>query len=310
MPPKRLKQTSYAEYDDDLDEMMVDIDDGQPVERARGAQNISVCSYRMGELRKAVVQKRRVEGVTGANTKPKMVALIEMHRRLEKPPADLLDTSLADLRVMRDAVIDQYHTPAPSKMTRDQLVTYIYFTASQLNWPWTAVLRRAPKKTRITRACLGARAPGTKPLPPTSVLSRKNRPKRQPSAYNEHIRVQMLQTKRRYPDPTERFQAAVAMWNERKDDVLRMQGRSRKHKENRAEEAEERAERVRVADARRKSEKAAAQKRKKTVAAARKRDQVASARRVAALPRIPRKRNPPSRYSGNGMKDIMSGLLR
>ena len=49
--PKRLKQLSYADYDDDLD-----ISSDEEVTVAPGPrkpQNVTVCSFRMGELRKA-----------------------------------------------------------------------------------------------------------------------------------------------------------------------------------------------------------------------------------------------------------------
>ena len=308
--PKRLKQLSYADYDDDLD---ISSDEDEPIAPGpRKPQNVTVCSFRMGELRKAVVSKRRTEGVTNPGSKARTMLLIKQHAKLEDLPDDLEQMNVAQVRATLKQIIGAYHTPSPSKMTRDELLKYIYFTAHRLRWSWVAVLRKAPTKTRVTRSCLGSRAPGTQEQPPTSILSRKNRPKRKPSMYNNHIRIQMQNLKGQYPDHVERFQAAVEMWNERKDDMIENQVRSRRRKEVREAEAEERAERASVARQRR--EDTAKTRKKKETADRKKRKAEANARDKAFRAKNPRKipkraRKQPDRYAGNGIDDQISHLL-
>ena len=308
--PKRLKQLSYADYDDDLD-----ISSDEEVTVAPGPrkpQNVTVCSFRMGELRKAVVKKRRTEGVTNPGSKARMMLLIKQHAKLEDLPDDLEQMNVAQVRATLKQIIGAYHTPSPSKMTRDELLKYIYFTAHRLRWSWVAALRKAPTKTRVTRSCLGSRAPGTQEEPPTSILSRKNRPKRKPSAYNDHIRITMKNLKSQYPDHVERFQAAVEMWNERKDEMIETMARSSRRKEAREAEAEERADKVRATNARHKAE---AKSRKKKVASDRKkRKDDATAKALAARAKLPTKipkraRKQPDRYAGNGIDEQIGKLL-
>jgi hypothetical protein len=309
--PKRLKQRSYADYDDDLD-ISSDEEETIAPRGPRKPQNVTVCSFRMAELRKAVVKKRRTEGVTNPGSKARMLTFIQQHSKLEDLPDDLDEMKLAQIRVLHKQIVSAYHSPAPSKQSRDELLKYIYFSAHRLRWSWVAVLRKAPTKTRVTRSCLGSRAPGTQEEPPTSILSRKNRPKRKPSMYNNHIRIQMQNLKGQYPDHVERFQAAVEMWNERKDDMIENQVRSRRRKEARETEAEERAERVSAAKQRR--ETAAKKSKKKEAADRKRRKDEANARDKSFRAKNPRKipkraRKQPDRYAGNGIDDQISHLL-
>jgi hypothetical protein len=308
--PKRLKQRSYAEYDDDLD---ISSDEEVPANPGpRRSQNVTVCAFRMGELRKAVVKKRRTEGVTNPGSKARMLLFIRQHSKLENLPDDLDDMKLAQIRTFHKQIVSNFHSPSPSKMTRDELLKYIYFSAHRLRWSWVAVLRKAPTKTRVTRSCLGSRAPGTQEEPPTAILSRKNRPKRKPSMYNDHIRIQMRNMRSEYPDHVERFAKAVELWRERKDEMIDNMERSRRRREARETEAAERAERARESEKKRKAD---AEKRKRQRAAELKRlkdERNAKARAFHA--RHPKKmpkrtRQPPARYAGNGVGDQIGDLL-
>ena len=125
--PKRLKQRSYAEYDDDLD---ISSDEEVPANPGpRRSQNVTVCAFRMGELRKAVVKKRRTEGVTNPGSKARMLMFIRQHSKLESLPDDLDDMKLTQVRALHKQLVRKYHSPTPSKMTRDELLKYIYFSA-------------------------------------------------------------------------------------------------------------------------------------------------------------------------------------
>ena len=174
-----------------------------------------ICSLHTIDLRTAVVNKRRSQGVTGKRSKKELGECIRMHKRLEPVPSELESMTNAQLVARKAELVDKYH-PVPSKQSRDDLLKYVYFVANKLKWHWPNP--NPGLSNRATRKCLGSRTPGSHPEPPKAILSRANRgPPRKPSAYNLYVKEIMTANKDAIPDARERFADAVRSWNQKKE---------------------------------------------------------------------------------------------
>eukprot|EP01047_Picozoa_sp_COSAG01_P030410 COSAG01_NODE_2120_length_8375_cov_364.611890_6_plen_193_part_00 len=172
-----------------------------------------ICSLHTTALRTIVVRQRRKHGITKKLSKPQLLAFIRVHSKLQSVP-DLNSMTKAELAAIKAELVDKYH-PVPSRMNRDELLSYVYFTANKLQWHWPT--SNPGLSNRVTRKCLGSRAPGSHPYPPKAILSRANRgPPRTPSAYNLHVKEMMTENREAIPEPQERFADAVRSWNQKK----------------------------------------------------------------------------------------------
>ena len=176
---------------------------------------MSVVCLRTIGLRTAVVHKRRSEGVTRKQSKKELIDFVTMHKRLVPVPPELSSMTNAQLARRKKELVARFH-PVPSRLSRDELLKYVYLTANKLRWIWPNPKSKLP--SRATRKCLGSRTPGSNAEPPKALLTRANRgPPRKPSAYNLHIRAQMAQNRATIPGHRERFADAARSWNQIKD---------------------------------------------------------------------------------------------
>jgi hypothetical protein len=173
------------------------------------------CALKIGELRKAVTAARRSNHVVGKANRTQLMALGEAHAdgysdnmstRIEKTLAST-PLTVPMLRQMRAAIKAHYH-PAVSKMSREDVIRYVYSTAKHLGWTWGELEGRTARK-RLPRGCRGSAAPGRDAEAPARALGAAS--KRKPSAYNLFIKRHMA--KNRDGDVRERFSDAVAAWN-------------------------------------------------------------------------------------------------
>eukprot|EP01046_Picozoa_sp_COSAG06_P063078 COSAG06_NODE_14496_length_1151_cov_1.443916_2_plen_248_part_00 len=97
------------------------------------------CALKIGELRKAVTAARRSNNVVGTANRTQLMALGEAHAdgfsdnmstRVEKVLAST-PLTVPMLRQMRAAIKAHYH-PAVSKMSREDVIRYVYSTAKHL----------------------------------------------------------------------------------------------------------------------------------------------------------------------------------
>ena len=175
-----------------------------------------ICRLKTTTLRTAVVRTRRAKSATGKRAKEDLREFIRMHSKVQPTPAELDQMTTAQLVSHRASLVHEFH-PIPSRMNRDALLTYVYWSANRLKWNWGPTIHGMPTKPRVTRKCLGSRQPGSNAIPPRSILSKANRGlRRTPSAYNLHIQAEMQQNKARIPDARERFADAVQSWNRQK----------------------------------------------------------------------------------------------
>ena len=98
-----------------------------------------VCAFQIAQLRKAITQKRKQLRVVGPKGKVQLQELLLGHKALPHV-AQALDKdgvfetlSVPKLRRLWKQVADVYHK-AVSKMSANQVIEYLYFTADQLNW--------------------------------------------------------------------------------------------------------------------------------------------------------------------------------
>jgi hypothetical protein len=169
------------------------------------------CSYKIGDLRKAVTAARRANFITGPTNKEKLMYIGEQHADIPGKGGDRIRTAymeqgsarrtVPDLRKMRQEIKELFHPPV-SRMGKDALIRYVYMSAKHLGWKWTQ-LEGLTQSRRQPKGCRSGRAPGRLEEPPAHK-------KRAPSAYNKFVQRYMASN----PDGTvqERFSDAVEAW--------------------------------------------------------------------------------------------------
>jgi Arc/MetJ-type ribon-helix-helix transcriptional regulator len=186
--------------------------------------------------------------VGGKPTRAQLVPLLLGHKFWDPDWSRLKaaiegDMSLTDLRGLRSET-KQWHPPA-SKMNRDDLINYMYDTATALGWTWT--MANHSQKMRVGRACKDARRPGRTKKAPRSVISKRSKPAstREPSRYNQYVSQFMRNAARRneYPAATDRMRAAAQAWQETRAGRERNE-RLRQDRAERSREAGERSARA------------------------------------------------------------------
>eukprot|EP01043_Picozoa_sp_COSAG02_P061399 COSAG02_NODE_8246_length_2643_cov_7.363601_3_plen_272_part_00 len=200
----------------------------------------------MPELRKAVTTMRRRMGLVGGKpSRAQLVPLLLGHKYWDSDWGRMKaaiegEMSLTDLRGLRSET-KEWHPPA-SKMNRDDLIRYMYDTATALGWNWTMANRT--QKKRVGQVCESARRPGQTKKAPRSVISKRGKPPttRQPSRYNEYVSQFMRNPafRRKYPDATDRMREAAKGWQQTRAGRERNQ-RRREERAERDREAERRA---------------------------------------------------------------------
>jgi len=155
-----------------------------------------VCAFQIAQLRKAITQKRKQLRVVGPKGKVQLQELLLGHKALPHV-AQALDKdgifetlSVPKLRRLWKQVADVYHK-AVSKMSANQVIEYLYFTADQLNWDWTTVLQGRDTKKRVSKACANSAQPGDTTSAPASILRKArdpNAPKRALSTYQQYMK--------------------------------------------------------------------------------------------------------------------------
>ena len=162
-----------------------------------------VCAFQIAQLRKAITQKRKQLRVVGPKGKVQLQELLLGHKALPHV-AQALDKdgifetlSVPKLRRLWKQVADVYHK-AVSKMSANQVIEYLYFTADQLNWDWTTVLQGRDTKKRVSKACANSAQPGDTTSAPASILRKArdpNAPKRALSTYQQYMKDELAKMK-------------------------------------------------------------------------------------------------------------------
>ena len=124
----------------------------------------------------------------------------------------------------------RFHSTPPSKMSRDQLISYIYSTARDLDVNWSPYFESFVESKRIRKGCKRKAGPGQAEYDATPGK------KRAPSAYNKFVREHMLTYQ--FPRGTtqkEKMGIVAKLWAEEKEGVANYQ-------HERAVDAEDRVE--------------------------------------------------------------------
>jgi hypothetical protein len=126
------------------------------------------CSYKIGDLRKAVTAARRANHITGAANKEQLMLIGEQHADIPGKGGDRIRKAymeqgsarrtVSDLRDMRSEIKDLFHHPV-SRMSKDALIRYVYMTAKHLGWKWTQ-LEGLAQSRRQPRGCRSSKLPG------------------------------------------------------------------------------------------------------------------------------------------------------
>ena len=145
----------------------MDSDSDSDVEMQGSGSGITrPCSISVAHLRKAVTATRRANHIVGPANREQLMHIGEQHADMDGKQADRIRTAymeqspilVSDLRDMRAEVKSYFHPPV-SKMNMAELERYVFWTAKDLDWPWSGLAGLTPKK-RQPRGCRGSAAPG------------------------------------------------------------------------------------------------------------------------------------------------------
>ena len=212
------------------------------------AQAVRVCAYNVTTLRKIVTKYRRELSAISPTEFLRVHAKIGLatntirlksKRRMNERLALFLEYTSKTARSGGYSAVEKkrlvktlkkkFHGTPPSKMGRDQLISYIYSTARDLDVNWTPHFESFVESKRIRKGCKRKAGPGQAEYDATPGK------KRAPSAYNKFVREHMLTYQ--FPGGTtqkEKMGIVAKLWAEEKEGVANYQ-------HERAVDAEDRA---------------------------------------------------------------------
>ena len=169
------------------------------------AQAVRVCAYNVTTLRKIVTKFRRELSTMSPSEFLRIHAKIGLKTKTIKLSSkrttsenlalfvDALGTtarsggySAVQKKRLVKTVKKRFHGTPPSKMNRDQLISYIYSVARDLNIDWSPHFESFVESKRIRKGCRRKAGPGQAEYDATPGK------KRAPSAYNKFVREMML----------------------------------------------------------------------------------------------------------------------
>ena len=169
------------------------------------AQAIRVCAYNVTTLRKIVTKFRRelsamspteflrIHAKIGLKTKTiKLSSKRSMSENLALFVEGISRTarsggySAVEKKRLVKTLKKRFHGTPPSKMSRDQLISYIYSVARDLNIDWSPHFESFVESKRIRKGCRRKAGPGRAEYDATPGK------KRPASAYNKFVREMML----------------------------------------------------------------------------------------------------------------------
>jgi hypothetical protein len=169
------------------------------------AQAVKVCAYNVTTLRKIVTKFRRelsamspteflrIHAKIGLKTNTiRLKSKRPMNERLALfleytgKTARSGGYSAVEKKRLVKSLKQRFHGTVPSKMSRDQLLSYIYSTARDLNVDWTPYFDSFVKSKRIRKGCRHMVGPGRTEYNPPPIK------KRPASAYNKFVKEMML----------------------------------------------------------------------------------------------------------------------
>ena len=103
------------------------------------------------------------------------------------------EQSTAQLRRTWTQVKKRVHLPV-SKLSKIDVLNYLYSTADFLDWDWSDSIDGTVKK-RISKACRSSKQPGQTTNVPAGILPKSNRPKRAPTAYQNYMKERLAEMK-------------------------------------------------------------------------------------------------------------------
>eukprot|EP01045_Picozoa_sp_COSAG04_P016430 COSAG04_NODE_1371_length_7040_cov_8.745714_6_plen_399_part_00 len=184
------------------------------------------CALKVTDLRRAITRARRNNFVTGPAKKAQLLAVVLKHvdgfegdrrtataKKLLRQRGAKID--VVTLRDLRTALRVHFHPPA-SRMARDDVIQYVFWTAQRLGWKWTE-LDSLTQRKRVSDACMDSAHPAfgqaiepaaLQTTQPRKARAKSNRPL---SKYQKHIRDYMAANKD--VPAKERFAAAIEAWN-------------------------------------------------------------------------------------------------
>ena len=162
-----------------------------------------VCAYQISSLKKSITRKRKLEKIVGTKSRAELLDLLESHEPYydDMPEiSDLLfgekemeEQSTAQLRRTWTQVKKRVHLPV-SKLSKIDVLNYLYSTADFLDWDWSDSIDGTVKK-RISKACRSSKQPGQTTNVPSGILPKSNRPKRAPTAYQNYMKERLAEMK-------------------------------------------------------------------------------------------------------------------
>ena len=219
------------------------------------------CALKVTDLRKAITRARRANFVMGPAKKAQLLAVVLKHvdgfgddrrtataKKLLQQRGAKID--VVTLRDLRTALRVHFHPPA-SRMAKDNVIEYVFWTAAKLGWKWTE-LDGLTQRKRVADACMDSAHPAfgqaIEPAALQTTQPRKAKAKstKPLSKYQKHIRSFMAANKD--VPAKERFAAAIAAWNagaKRRESAKRGAQNRKEAKERIADRLATREERLR-----------------------------------------------------------------
>ena len=169
------------------------------------AQAVRVCAYNVTTLRKIVVQFRRGlssmspseflrihakvglnSGIVRINSKRPMNERLSVFMEAAGTTARQGGYSAAQKRDLVKRLKQRFHRTPPSRMSREQLIGYIYSVARDLDVDWEPMFESHVMSKRIRKGCRRKAGPGQDLYDATPAK------KRPASQYNKFVREHML----------------------------------------------------------------------------------------------------------------------
>ena len=206
-----------------------------------------VCAYKIPSLKKSITRKRKLENISGTKSRSALLDLLESHESYydDMPEiSDLLfgekeleEQSTAQLRRTWTQVKKRVHLPV-SKLSKIDVLNYLYTTADFLDWNWSDSIDGSVKK-RTSKACRSSKQPGQTANVPAGILPKSKRPKRALTAYQKYMKERLAEMKDnrefRRLNQKEKFKLAAQQYKRH----VRQQENTEHQRAVEAEEAEE-----------------------------------------------------------------------
>ena len=206
-----------------------------------------VCAYKIPSLKKSITRKRKLENISGTKSRAALLDLLESHEPYYDDMPEISDMlfgekemeeqSTAQLRRTWTQVKKRVHLPV-SKLSKTDVLNYLYTTADFLDWDWSDSIDGTVKK-RTSKACRASKQPGQTANVPAGILPISKRPKRALTAYQKYMKERLAEMKDdrefRRLDQKEKFKLAAQQYKRH----VRQQENDEHQRAVEAEEAEE-----------------------------------------------------------------------